>query len=100
MQTRRLDLDLILDLRLGGGANHIRAAFLGHGPCEIIVLRGQTQAAYGGCATSIKSQHLPPVRALLMTTYSVFRLAARGRRPVLATFKAGIGAGERKTLLR
>jgi len=35
-----------------------------------------------------------------MITYSVFRLAARGRRPVLATFKAGIGAGERKTLLR
>jgi hypothetical protein len=32
------------------------------------VLRGQTQAAYGGCATSIKSQHLPPVRALRMTT--------------------------------
>jgi hypothetical protein len=33
---------------------------------------------------------LRPRRVILrMITYSVFRLAARGRRPVLATFKAG-----------
>jgi hypothetical protein len=36
MQTRPFDLYLILDLGLGGGANHVRTAFVGHGSCEII----------------------------------------------------------------
>jgi hypothetical protein len=36
MQTRPFDLYLILGLGLGGGANHVRTAFVGHGSCEII----------------------------------------------------------------
>jgi len=47
MQTRPFDLYLILDLGLGGGANHVRTAFVGHGSCEIIVSRGQTDTGAG-----------------------------------------------------
>ena len=61
MQTRPFDLYLILDLGLGGGANHVRTAFVGHGSCEIIGVKGQPEAAYGGCATSIRSQRPYPL---------------------------------------
>ena len=57
LQTRPFNLYLILDLGLGGGANHVRTTFVGHGRARSLC-QSQTEAAYG--ATSIRSQHPTP----------------------------------------
>jgi hypothetical protein len=49
----------------GGGANHVRTAFVGHRRARSLC-QSQTEAAYDGCATSIRSQlPLPPLSSNL-----------------------------------